>query len=474
MSKDHGSMSSAGMTSWILENVVFRSGDAILQTSFVPALKRWREVSTYDERSLAALQRKNLKALLLYLSESNRYYRNLLPDASTVLNGDPAAVLKSLPILDKEIIRNNLDDLVSDPFVKNRHKLILEKSSGSSGVQGSVYMSRAEAYNVSAAQTHLWEWAGYRLGRELLQLGMTTDRGLIKSLKDHFSNTTYKPAFQIDGEDVKRTLGQFENRGDAFFGGYASGLYSYATIAEQSGLKTKFRSVISWGDKMFPHYRKKIERTFDTRVFDTYGCTEGMMIAGQCELGTYHVLSPHVYLELLDDDGHEVPPGHVGKVVVTRLDGRSFPLVRYKLGDLAARPERQEPCGCGRHYPQLAMVVGRDTDIVVTPKGNPLIVHFFTGIFEHEQDIKQFRIVQHENRDLLVEYVTDREDHDPVLDRLRERMNHNSGEELPLTFKRVGSIPPTKSGKPQIVLSLLKNRFIPDRPGIPASVTQHP
>jgi phenylacetate-CoA ligase len=366
-----------------------------------------------------------------------------------------------------------MDDLVSEPFAKERHKLILEKSSGSSGVQGAVYMSRAEAYAVSAAQTHLWEWAGYRLGSELLQLGMTTDRGLIKSLKDHFSNTTYKPAFQIDADDVRRTLEQFQGKDGAFFGGYASGLYSYATIAEQFGVGTTFRAVISWGDKMFPHYRKKIERTFDTRVFDTYGCTEGMMIAGQCEAGTYHVLSPHVYLELLDDDDREVGPGRVGKVVVTRLDGRSFPLVRYKLGDLAAGPERRDPCGCGRRYPQLAMIVGRDTDIVVTPKGNPLIVHFFTGIFEHEQDIKQFRITQHENRDLLVEYVTDRDDHDPVLDRLRERMNRNAGEVLPLSFKRVGSIPPTKSGKPQIVLSLLKNRFIPDRPGVHAPAAQH-
>ena len=462
------------MTNWILENVLFPSGDAILQTSFVPALKRWREVSMYDERSLSALQSGNLKALLLYLSENNRYYRNLLPDVSKFRNEDPVVVLKSLPVLDKEIIRNHLDDLVSDPFVKNKHKLILEKSSGSSGVQGSVYMSRTEAYNVSAAQTHLWEWAGYRLGSELLQLGMTTDRGLIKTLKDYFSNTTYKPAFQIDSDDVKQTLAKFENRDDVFFGGYASGLYAYATIAEQFGLKTKFKSVISWGDKMFPHYRRKIERTFSTTVFDTYGCTEGIMIGGQCELGTYHVLSPHVYLELLDDDNREVRPGHIGKVVVTRLDGRSFPLVRYRLGDLATRPERQEPCRCGRHYPQLFMIVGRDTDIVITPKGKPLIVHFFTGIFEHEQDIKQFRITQHENRDLLVEYITDKEDHDSVLDRLRERMNYNSGEVLPLSFKRVSSIPATKSGKPQIVLSLLKNQFIPDRPGVHTSAAQHP
>jgi phenylacetate-CoA ligase len=154
-----------------------------------------------------------------------------------------------------------------------------------------------------------------------------------------------------------------------------------------------------------------------------------------------------------------VKAGSIGNVVVTRLDGRSFPLVRYKLGDLAVNADDQHDCSCGRHYPQLSMIVGRETDIVFTPKNKPLIVHFFTGIFEHEQDIKQFRVIQYENKNILVEYITALEDHSAVLDRLRQTMNARAGEDLPVTFSRVNSIAPTSSGKPQIVLSFLKNQL---------------
>jgi phenylacetate-CoA ligase len=293
----------------------------------------------------------------------------------------------------------------------------------------------------------------------LLQLGMTTDRGFIKGLKDYLSKTTYKPAFQINADDVNITLQKFENKKNAFFGGYASGLYSYAQIAQQNNLHTRFNSVISWGDKMFPHYRKMIEMVFHTRVFDTYGCTEGIIIGGQCKQGTFHVLTPHVYLELLDDNNNEVKPGEIGNVVVTRLDGRSFPLVRYKLGDLAIRADREPECNCGMHYPQLSMIVGRETDIVYTPKDNPLIVHFFTGIFEHEQDIRQFRVIQFKNKNIVIEYITDKEDISPILTKLKKKINDFAGEELPVTFKRVDFIPSTKSGKPQIVLSLLKSQM---------------
>ena len=446
------------MINWILEHILFPTGDAILQTSFVSALKHWRKISTYDSEKLASLQKRNLKELLLYISSHNRYYKKLLPESYLINTNDPVDILKSLPLLTKEIIRNNYEMMISEPFLKSRQRLILEKSSGSSGIQGSVYMSRKEAYNVSAAQTHLWEWSGYKLGSELLQLGMTTDRGLIKGLKDFFSNTTYRHAFRIDPNDTKELLESLEKK-DAFFGGYASGLYTYACIAEQYKLQTSFKSVISWGDKMFAHYRKKIETVFNTQVFDTYGCTEGIIVGGQCKSGNYHILTPHVYLELLDDNNNPVKPGSIGNVVVTRLDGRCFPLVRYKLGDLAIKAEDNKPCSCGMHYPQLSMIVGRETDIVYTPKGNPLIVHFFTGIFEHEQDIKQFRVTQFENKSILIEYITDLDDHSAILQRLTDIMNSRSGEVLPVNFSRVNYIPATISGKPQIVRSHLKKQL---------------
>ena len=440
------------MNNLILERVIFRGGDAILGSDFIKSLSSWRQISRLGSAELENLQSKRLKDLLVYVSKHNTYYRQFL-DPVSVENEDPVELLKQLPILDKAIIRSRFDDLISDPFFSKREELVEEKSSGSSGIQGRVLMSRKEALRVNAAQTHLWEWAGFRLGNSLLQLGMGTSRSLIKSMKDLVTGTVYKPAFIIDEHEVRAAMLKFRNKKTKFFGGYASGLYAYACIVEKMGIDIQFRSVISWGDKMFSHYRKKIESVFNTKVYDVYGCTEGIIISGQCAEQSYHVLTPFIFLELLDDNGKEVSPGQIGHVVVTRLDGYSFPLIRYRLGDLAIAAGNDGQCRCGMHYPQLSVIVGRNTDIVYTPAGKPLIVHFFTGIFEYEQDISQFRIIQYEDRSIVVEYISALTDPGEILEKLRDKMNRSCGEILPLTFQRVNSIPNSASGKPQIIWS---------------------
>ena len=63
-----------------------------------------------------------------------------------------------------------------------------------------------------------------------------------------------------------------------------------------------------------------IENQFQTNVYDTYGTAEGLIIASQCEHKKYHIFSPHVYVELLDENGKEVVDGEIGNVVVTCLD----------------------------------------------------------------------------------------------------------------------------------------------------------
>ena len=48
--------------------------------------------------------------------------------------------------------------------------------------------------------------------------------------------------------------------------------------------------------------------------------------------------------------------------------------------------------------PQLDSIVGRNTDIIYTPKEKALIVHFFTAIFEHHSEIAQFKCFQQNKR----------------------------------------------------------------------------
>ena len=54
---------------------------------------------------------------------------------------------------------------------------------------------------------------------------------------------------------------------------------------------------------LYPHYRATIEKAFQTKATDTYGCAEGVQIAAQCECGTYHIHTLDAVVEFLNDEG---------------------------------------------------------------------------------------------------------------------------------------------------------------------------
>jgi phenylacetate-CoA ligase len=432
----------------ILENSILPLGDVLLGTEYISTLRKWRAIQNYSELELKRLQEKNLRNLLDHAQHNIPFYKKFTP-------GSGKLELKDLPVLTKPIIRDNIDSMLWHP--DRKHKLISEKSSGSSGIQGEVFVSRREQSIFQAVQTLTWEWAGYKPGAFLLQTGITPKRGMVKSIKDFLFRTQYVSAYNLDQNRVGEILKKLSNE-KRFFGGYASSLWVFAEAAKALGIDNlKFEGVISWGDKMFPHYRERIEKQFNTLVYDTYGTTEGFMIAGQKDLPYHYILTPHVYLELLDNKGNEVPDGEMGHVVVTRLDAYEMPLIRYYLGDLAIKlPRDKYPEKRDLQFPLLEKIIGRDTDIVRTQSGKKMIVHFFTGIFEHAPEILQFRVIQHRLDEMTIEYIPRDIFNSGVLDVLTKKIHDYLQEPFPITFVEVESIPSTFSGKPQIILSTIK------------------
>lgn len=431
----------------LAEKIILPFGEFIHGSGFMESLKEWRKTERLSSGEVDLIQHKRLAGLLNHAVKNIPFYKAYEQNKDQ----DPKLWIKAFPIMYKSTIKDHLNELI----LGNREKMVVEKSSGSSGIQGEIYMTRVESFRAIAAQAFLWEWSGYQLGSQILQLGITPQRSWLKNAKDFLLRTTYQQAFNIDKQKIRDTLCRIPN--GSFFGGYASGLFAYALMAEELGIHNiRFTSVISWGDKMFPHYRKQIEKQFKTQVFDTYGCTEGMMIAGQCQFGSYHILTPHVYLELLDDQGNEVAPGQPGYVVATRLDAFSMPLIRYYLGDLAVRENPDKTCPCGKPFPMLRQVIGRDTDIIKTQTGKFLIVHFFTGIFEHIPEIRQFRVIQRTLDSIEIEFIPAAKELDPdIIAKIRKIIEEKLEEPLDIAFKQVDNIPPTPSGKPQIIQSFI-------------------
>ena len=427
-------------------------GDRLVGSSFMKELKRLRELDTLSEEELEQLQRGKLSLLLSHAVKNSSFYTEF----EAMYDDNPVKFLKKFPIMDKITLRENTHRLLT----KDKTNLIEQRSSGSSGIQTTIYFDKLEQSIQRAYQIRWWEWAGYRIGDPILQTGITPKRGVLKKIKDLLFQTYYLPAFTHSEENTLSAFKWVSGKKNIVLGGYASSLYVLAETAKKNRQNLHFKTAISWGDKLFDHYKSTIEEVFETKVYETYASSEGFMIAAQKDLPYMYIMNTDVYLEILDSEGKEVEDGEMGHVVVTKLNNFSMPLIRYKIGDLAIKlPREKYPENREYNYPLLQKVIGRDTDLIKTRSGKYMVVHSFTGIIEHYPEIKQFMVVQKELDGIIIQYIPEKNFDKRVLKEIESKIrNHLDEDDFSIAFERVTHIPPTPSGKPQIIQSHLKNR----------------
>ena len=103
----------------------------------------------------------------------------------------------------------------------------------------------------------------------------------------------------------------------------------------------------------------------------------------------------------------------------------------------------------------LEDIQGRLTDVVVTPAGNRLIVHFFTGILEYFTEIDTFQVVQETADNLVLRILPtktfSRETEAKVRTALVEKGLHG----MKIDIEAVASIPLTPGGKRRFIINKL-------------------
>lgn len=318
-------------------------------------------------------------------------YQELYRDAGA----DPGSVrtaedLRRLPIVSKADLRAGFPERTTRPTGQPTYD---ECSAGSTGEPLCVKEDAATAGWYRASFLQILSWAGWRLGQPHVLLGMNTARPRGRALKDRLLRCRYVPSFDLTPVGLDRTLDHLLQGGIRFLFGYPVAVFELAKRAADRDLEMHLDGIVTWGDNLDAAFRTSIESAFAVKVLDAYGCAEGMWIASQCGASDlYHVHALDVVLELLDDDDQPVRPGTPGHVVVTRLHPGPSPLVRYRTGDLAIGAT--EACHCGRGYPTIAEVVGRSADMITTPTGNRLIVHFFTAVLEHFREVESFQVAK--------------------------------------------------------------------------------
>ena len=437
------------MNNFLLEKIALPLGDLILKTNFIKNLNFWRSFDSLSELELINYQEKQLKNQLLYAQKYVSKYKGIKID----LNKKANEIIKSFPILTKDDLRSNPKSLQ----INNNQHVSRIYSSGSTGVSTWVSMNKSDLMSIQSLSIHLWELCGYKLGNPILQTGISPKRSRLKKMKDLFFGVHYVSAFTLSKDDLKKICSRLSRNNKYTLVGYPSSLNIIAEYIIENNINLKLKTVIGLGDKLFNHYKKNIEKAFGCKIHETYGSSEGFQIGFQADLDYMYLYTPQVYVELLDDKNNPVKEGEIGNVVVTRLDNKHMPLIRYKLGDLAIMlPKEKYPINRKFNFPLIEKVIGRNTDVVILPDNRKLIVHSFTGIFEYIPEIKQFKIIQKNRKSMTVQFIPDDNFTKEVLKncklKLQKIINNNN---FKIFFEEVSVIEGKRSGKPQIIESYI-------------------
>jgi phenylacetate-CoA ligase len=437
--------------SWILRNIILPIGDLVSGQRIMKRLRFLEEAQWWDVDRLNDSRDRSLRSLIHLAYREVPFYSQLMRNAGVkpddvVCRSD----LCKLPIITKEMLRSGYPQLTTRETGRKTYEVC---TSGSTGTNFYVKEDTESAGRHRASLLLSLGWARWVLGEPHIQTGMTLERGLEKRLKDAVLGCHYVSAFDLSDARLDKTLDLLDRRGIQYLWGYPGSLYYLARQALKKGWNRPLKSVVTWGDNLYAHYRQTIEGAFKTQVFDTYGCAEGMQISAQCgQQNTYHIHALDVIVEFLDDEGNPVRSGQPGNIVLTRLHPGPMPLIRYRVGDVAVAGNGRR-CSCGRGYDLMRSIQGRDTDVVITPSGNRLIVHFFTGILEHFREIESFQVVQESTESMVVRIVPSKQFSKESPAGIISALQEKGATGIRIQIELVNQIPLTPGGKRRFVIS---------------------
>jgi phenylacetate-CoA ligase len=411
-----------------------------------------------SREQLARLQAQELRRVVLHAVSRTRYFQELFRE----LRLSPEAIrapedLRRLPLLDKGTVLARAQDLRAANVTSVRSYF----TSGTSGTTLEVPIDDASRQRNYAFFMRALSWAGVEGGRSATFAGRpivpatamrpsTVWRWNPAMRNRLFSSYHLSPA---NAAAYSRALCDYA---PDYIDSYPSSVAALASLLEEARLPApRPRAVITSSETLTVAQRELIERVFG-RCFDQYGCTEQSVFVSQCEYGAYHAHPEYGIVEILRPNGEPARPGETGEIVCTSFTNDAFPLLRYRVGDLAVLGD--PGCPCRRAFATLHEIVGRMDDVLTTPDGRA--VGRLDPVFKGRRTIREAQIVQMSSSRVSVRIVAgpDYTDDDGVS--VVKEMEARLGSEMKIFVELVGFIERTTGGKFRAVVNQTRRNIV--------------
>jgi len=425
------------------KNIVLPLSDYITNWKIKDSLDFLLKSQWWEKNKLLEYQNERFIKLINHSYQTVPYYNELFkkigihPNQIKDLND-----LKKIPILTKDDLNLYFKEkkLLSSKY--NKSRLITKRSSGSTGKQ-TMYYINPEAYGFNlAANLRGWIWMGYNFGDN-------TRNTLIKKLQDLTNNVKLFTA-KYDEKIFDSFLDLYDQFKPKFLRSYPDPLFFISKLAIKNNYTFNGLKAINTTGNILPKdYRELIEKVFNTKIFDSYSC-EGCPVVFECSTHEcYHIAMEYGIIEIINENGEEVEPGQIGRIVVTDLQNFAYPIIRYDTKDLAIKGHN---CKCGRNHDTIIKIIGRDNDILITPYGEYLIAQNFTTYFKYIESIIQFQIIQPDTDKLIFKLVVSEDFSTEIEKKILNDWNNFTKNTMKIEIEKVDQIELLQSGKRRFLI----------------------
>lgn len=432
----------------------FKAKYLLNKDKYIKELKQ-RENMSYSELETYNFEKR--RKIVQFAYDNIPFYRNFYNQH----NFNPGTLStekdwSSVPIITKLDLKNNTQSIINPSLPKSRMRK--STTGGSTGVPLVVYFDRRVPLDSFGWRTMNW-W-----GIAPWENQAYVFRGVRKGLSQIINKIIWLPTRRalldcssMSTNDMDEFIKRLNTIKPTFIQGYVGGVFDLAKHIRANSLEIpKLKAIWVTAAPLSESTRSFIEETFKAPVYDQYGCSEMFWLAAECKLKSgLHALSDVRHIEFLNQKNLIVQDGDYGDVVITDLENKVFPIIRYKNGDSGRYLKYS--CKCGLPFPLIDKIKGRTTDNIKTPSGIIVNGAYLTTIFDvYPYLVDGFQIIQKSDYSVEINCVLSSEqtEKNKGFDIIKKELHEKTNHEVDIVFNFSKTLIQDR-GKLQFVISQL-------------------
>lgn len=417
-------------TGEILRNRIFFLMDTVLKKGIRKQIK----IIEKETRNPHIPQR--LNELIIYAKRNVPYYNDY----------DAPAVVSHMPVINKNIIRADSDLFISSAYKKE--ELIKVSTSGSSGTPMTFYRNNEKRIRQIAEVIFLGRSIKYYFGMKHGFIRATSPKGRLNLFLE---NEIHIDPTKLTEENLEKARTYMKQMKSMI--GFPSTLYEIALYCERKGDTLKdfnLVGIICTAEPLLVKQRKVIERVFGCPIQVRYATEElGLIAVQNPNENFYRVNEASFYIEILKlDSDITCNEGEEGRIVITDLESKAMPLIRYDTGDLGILKIENID---NRKIMTLSSISGRRIEMIYSPKGEKISPFSINVKMKDVKGVIKFQFIQKDEKEYLMNVIPDTLFYDEA--EVRRILENILGTEASIHIQKVNSIPTLPSGKTTYIVN---------------------